>query len=432
MDIEFRQVKAGLFNITVSSEEDKKRLENKFITYDFGERTHELHTAKVPLILQKKRQFFDNPKWITIDKLYDSALRYSTNEQIDEFLKGYGDLIVPTHYENDKYGFRTGKRKARVDVKRNLERWQEVEIATVVEGKEIMAKGRVNFYYRGQPYLCRECQENHEEKCPQLVIKQALEKKGESIRIQKTQTLMIGDSNLRRVNENAFYTKTDVATGAKIGHIANTLDFVKKDEHKVVVCHVGQNNVTHDEKVSMEDWNRQTQKEIKSLKGQLTKFDTAIMVGVPPAPWCKKTKTTSEMRANINNAFKALARENMNIKYLDIEQEDEDDEANWEDERHMTEKFTGYVLGKISEKMQEITGDPFYIKNVPWTSERKYNKVKPTYTVGCESCTQMGHSKDNCTAEITNASSSSSASTSKTAKKRGKCSGSDESDAKKR
>ena len=229
MDIEFRQVRTGLFNITVSSEGDKKRLENKFITYDFGEKTHVLHTAKVPLILQKKRQFYENPKWITIDKLYDSALRYATNEQIDDFLRKHGEIIVPTHYENDKFGFRTGKRKARVDVSEDLERWQEVEIKTVVEGKEISAKGRVNFYYRGQPYFCRNCQEEHHEKCPQQIAKQAAEKEGESVRISKTQSLLVGDSNLRRVNEKAFFTRTDCATGAKIGHIANTLDYVDKE-----------------------------------------------------------------------------------------------------------------------------------------------------------------------------------------------------------
>ena len=379
MDIEFREIKSGIFNITVYNEEDKKRLENKFITHDFGDRTHELHTAKIPLILQKKRQFFENPKWVTIDKLYDSALRHTTNEEMDEYLKRYGDLIVATHYDTDKYGFRTGKRKARIDIRKDIERWQEVEIETVIEGKEFIAKGRVNFYYKGQPYFCRECQEKHEDKCPQFIAKQASEKAGEAIRLQKTQTLLIGDSNLRRVNEKAFYTKTDCATGAKIGHIANTLDFVDKEEHKVVICHVGQNNVTQEEEVSMEDWSRQTQSEVRILKEKLSKFETTIMVGVPPAPWCKKTKRTEEMRKKINNAYKTLARENMNIKYLEIEQEDEDDEANWEDERHMTEKFTGYVLDKIAVKMQEVTGEPFFVKNVPWTSDRKYGKVKPTY-----------------------------------------------------
>ena len=86
----------------------------------------------------------------------------------------------------------------------------------------------------------------------------------------------------------------------------------------------------------------------------------------------------------------------MNIKYLDIEQEDEDDNPNWEDERHMTEKFTAYVLGKISEKMLSEKGETFCIQNVPWTSERKYAHVKTTYRLGCERCTATGHAEDSC------------------------------------
>ena len=61
MDIEFREIRTGLFNITVTTEKDKKRLEGKFITYDFGEKTHILHSAKIPLILQKKKGILPKP-----------------------------------------------------------------------------------------------------------------------------------------------------------------------------------------------------------------------------------------------------------------------------------------------------------------------------------------------------------------------------------
>ena len=65
---------------------------------------------------------------------------------------------------------------------------------------------------------------------------------------------------------------------------------------------------------------------------------------------------------HINDSLSKVARENLNIKYVDIKQEDQDDDANWEDERHMTEKFQGYILGKIAAKMQEINGKLFYVK----------------------------------------------------------------------
>ena len=201
---------------------------------------------------------------------------------------------------------------------------------------------------------------------------------------------------MRRVNERAFFAKTDCATGAKIGHIANNIEFIDKSEYELICVHAGQNNVTQDEAVDMEAWKKQTQHEVSKLKNSLTKFKNAILVGVPPAPWCKKTATTQEMRKKINTAFKKIAHDNLNIKYIDIEQEDEDDDANWEDQRHMTEKFTSYVLGKVAEQVQDIKGEPFCIRNIKWTSERKYGQVNPTYKVGCETCTEIGHSGESC------------------------------------
>jgi hypothetical protein len=396
IDIEFRQVRPGLFNVAVTNERDKKRLANKALTYDFGTKTHELHTATIPLIPVEKRKFYKNPKWITIDKLYDSALRYATNEQLDAELEKYGDIIVATHDETDKLGFRTGRRKARVDIREDIERWKEVSIETEVEGKKFPAKGRVNFFYKGQPYSCRNCSEVHHDKCPQIIIKQAAEKEAEAERLTKSTSLLIGDSNLRRVNEKAFYAKTECATGAKIGHIANSLDFVDKEEHKVVICHVGQNNVLQDDDVNTTDWNNQTQIEVNSLKANLSKFEKAIVVGVPPAPWCNKTDKTKKMRTAINTALKKMSRDNLRIQYIDIKQEDEDDESNWEDMRHMTEKFTTYVMGKISEKMESITNEQFHVPNTPWTTERKYSQVKSIYKLGCNICTKRGHSEETC------------------------------------
>ena len=173
MDIEFRKVRPGIFNITVQNERDKKRLENKIITFDFKENSHELHSTRIPIELMEKRAFYNNPKWVTIDKMYDSALRYAENEKVDSFLSEFGSIIVPTHYEKDKYGFRTGRRKVRIDLVKEIERWREVELESVIEGKEVSAKGRVNFFYKGQPYHCWRCQETHTDKCAQLVAQLA-------------------------------------------------------------------------------------------------------------------------------------------------------------------------------------------------------------------------------------------------------------------
>ena len=396
MDIEFRKVRDGIYNIMVMSEADKNKLEGKALNYEWGVKTHILRSARIPLVLQKKRQLYKNPKWITVDKLYDGPLRFVANEDLDTYFKQYGTIIVDTHDEKDKFGFRTGRKKLRLDLDTDIKRWQEIELDVAIEGIQKVWKSKVNIYYFGQPYHCRACEDVHTSKCPQRVAKEQADKVIEVDRISKVKTLLIGDSNLRRVNEQAFYAKTDCATGAKIGHISNSLEYVKKDEYEVVTVHAGQNNVLQDETVNMEEWGNQMQKEVNCLKNNLGKFKKSIIVGVPPAPWCKSTAQTKLMRTQINDAFRKVTRDNLNISFLEIEQETEDDDANWEDNRHMTEKFTAYMLGKVANRMSALKVDPFVAKNTPWTVERKHSGVRNTYFLGCEVCTVTGHDKDTC------------------------------------
>ena len=207
------------------------------MSYDFGEKSHILHTAKVPFVLQEKRASYANPKWITIDKLFDSGLQYVSHEQVDVFLAKYGTIIVPTKYKTDVHGFRTGKRDARIDLKVDIDRWQSVGMKVQVEGKEVEVTGKVNFFYKGQPYNCRDCREVHSEKCPQKVTRDIAEAEGEKARKKDTRTLMMGDSNMRRINEKAFYVKTDCATGAKIGHVANSLEWTTAGGHENITIH---------------------------------------------------------------------------------------------------------------------------------------------------------------------------------------------------
>ena len=362
-----------------------------------------MRSSKIPLVLQKKRHFYTNPKWITVDKLYDGPLRFVTNEQLDTFFEQFGKIIVETHHDKDKFGFRTGKRKIRLDVEEDIERWRDIELEATLDGVQKIMKARVNIFYRGQPYHCRACDEEHTDKCPQRLVKEQVEKSFEADRISKVRTLMMGDSNMRRVNEKAFYTRTDCATGAKIGHIANSLEYVKKEDYDVVAVHVGQNNVLQDPDINMGDWQTQMEKEVTTLQSNLQKFNKSILVGVPPAPWCKATPKTAKMRGKINEALRKVTRENFNISFLDIEQEDDDDDANWEDSRHMTEKFTAYMLGKVANKMAALQVKPFVLKNTPWTVSRKHSGVRNTYFLGCEVCTVTGHDKDSCTGSTSSA-----------------------------
>ena len=67
-----------------------------------------------------------------------------------------------------------------------------------------------------------------------------------------------------------------------------------------------------------------------------------------------ETDKITEMRSIINNSLKKLANNNPNVSFVNIEQEEEEDrKVNWNNDRHMNERFVTHVLGKICDKMSE-------------------------------------------------------------------------------
>ena len=118
----------------------------------------------------------------------------------------------------------------------------------------------------------------------------------------------MADSNQRRVNEQATYAQTDSAVGAKIGHIANSLGYVNKEDYSCVVISAGLNNVSHEQNICKE-WENQTQTEINRLKSKIGKFPKCVVVGVPPAPWTKENESTVKIRNSINSQLAKMTKE---------------------------------------------------------------------------------------------------------------------------
>ena len=101
MDIEFREIRTGILNITVYSEMDKKRLEDKKIKYDFGEKVQKLFTESIPLIQIKKRQFYEN--FYLTNNMTVHLERPQTNRETKP--------IIDTYKETHEFCFRTGRKK---------------------------------------------------------------------------------------------------------------------------------------------------------------------------------------------------------------------------------------------------------------------------------------------------------------------------------
>ena len=66
-----------------------------------------------------------------------------------------------------------------MDITKDIERWTDINMTLEIEGKKIEAKGRANFFYKGQPYYCKNCLEQHNDKCPQVVTKKLAEQEAE-------------------------------------------------------------------------------------------------------------------------------------------------------------------------------------------------------------------------------------------------------------
>ena len=68
-----------------------------------------------------------------------------------------------------------------------------------------------------------------------------------------------------------------------------------------MIVHAGQNNVLQEDSVDIPEWQNQMQLEVKALKSKLSKFKKSVVVGVPPAPSCKKSTKTKILKSKSHN-----------------------------------------------------------------------------------------------------------------------------------
>ena len=271
--MEFRRTKKdGVFIVKTYSEQDCKKLENKYVTFYYGR--NEEKQAKVALIKLPKFTFYSTAKWISVDWLSEGNLRYVTNAQIDEFFQDYGEIITNFEYEKNEFGMYNGRRKGRVNLNqdKDIERikWVDFDV-TLEDGSVQKSKGKIKIFYQGQPVFCKRCSKSHDKKCPQLIKEEALLKDYDEKRKQNINSLLISDSEFRSVNEKALFAHTNVSSGSKIGHIANVLNNSETDSYKNLIICAGLNNLDLNVSTNYDKWHTQLKKECKNLEDGLKK-----------------------------------------------------------------------------------------------------------------------------------------------------------------
>lgn len=422
--VEFRQQRPGIFILKTFSEKDANKVENSSgVTYYYGKSQNK--QCKVRFAKLPKFKFHTNPKWITIDWVQDSGLRFATNEEFDKFMSDYGRIIEPTVDDKNELGMLNGRKKIRIDMDKNLEieriKWVEMKVKT--EEGERLAKGKLKFFYAGQPVFCRECNDDHVGKCPEKVKKEELMKEYEEKRIKNTNTLIVGDSNLRHVNEKAIFAKTNAASGAKIGHISNVLENTDLSSYTNVVINAGQNNVNTDTQVNVDKWQKQTKAEILQMQKHVTELSAngkqTRFIAVPNSPVTKSTDKAQKMTKFINNELEELSKrvnkDHPNtVKVLKIAEKLGEDIDVFEDSKHISEAQTAKMLEDIDNSLPstEIVNHK-RPGTITLTVQRYYSGVYAAYRFGCGRCTKLGHGEETCELDLTNGSDGGVATTSK-------------------
>ena len=398
-DIIFRQTnKQGYFVIHAKSREDAQKLEGQKVMYEYG--PNNKHKVKVKLEKMDPYQFRTNAKNVYFDWIFDSGLRYAGNEDFDEWLSDYVTIVTPTTDDKDREtGFKNGRKRTYVDFNKNREipRFVELEIdVTLPDGSKEIAKGKVKITYKDQPIFCRTCNAEHIGACP--IRKREFEtiKAAESERAPLIKTLIVGDSNLRHVDQLGTTANVHSATGAKIGHVANALRSEEPGSYENIIIHAGQNNINEETKINFAQWENQIRSEVTQLTQQLQRIDaTAKIIEVPESLAATGSPLANKMRDLINEELRGVVNVLDNAEYIKVEAEIGDDEEAWSDYRHYSQVMCGKVLESIDATFPET--NKLIRRGKPFTTAKKYSRVTPSYRFGCGNCTTIGHFEDACT-----------------------------------
>jgi len=328
-----------------------------------------------------------------------------TNEQLTKFFEKFGQIINPVAdvYATYDSVWTLDKKRLFMDLNtgKDIPRMNPME--TEVDGEII--RGQIRVTYRDQPYLCNTCGEDHTNLCPKIEEEKKRAAVIKTLKNEKTNTILIGDSNLKLVNGDSILADVVSSSGAKIGHIANIISSENLDTYDNIVVMAGTNNIPP----SHENYTKnaifeQVKKETASLSSKLdpyvAKGKNVIMVHVPNSPHCRQSQTALQLRNRINKLISESVNklDNKTSGRNKVEKIEWDDN-NMKDEdfgsvKGISEKLTADLLGKIDSSLKNAMAAPFL--PIKQTVSRPYSKVSPAYPVGCYKCTVVGHSMEDC------------------------------------
>ena len=392
--------KKGVFGLKIWDKSRAEKLLNKKVVYYYEEGKSNKNIT-VEIQERPKSQRFVNPKYVTMVGFNFFPASEITNEKLDKILTNFGNMIVPTQ---DVYAevFLTGKKKVRIDLTKGKDIPREFFFEFESEnGKKHSTS--IRCFYKGQPFHCKTCEEKHTGDCPVWLEEKRQKEKVRIWKEENSRTTMIGDSNLRCINESGVMASVTSITGGKIGHVANQVFFEDLSSIDNVVLSAGQNCINDREEMGKGEWEKRTMGEITELENQvktlLNNKKKVLIMNVPPVPIATQIKVRKEARSFINtNLQKLCERQKKHYGKITFVVENDGNynaKTDFTDERHLSPMAVERILNTINEHLPSTQK----LKNENLTAHstgKPYRGCYGTYPTGCNYCTRLKHGEANC------------------------------------
>lgn len=387
-----------IYKFLLFDEESIQKVLGKVIKHETPDKkTYSVKIQEVSKPLSK----YKNAKNITITGVQFSDLVLLENAGFDEYFSTYGKVINETQdvFHRDDSTFTTGKKRLRIDLTKEIPRQMDMSII-VDDGRTI--SGRVKVFYNGQKYFCKRCSEHHIGDCPSFIQMKEERANAAKAKAELTETVFVGDSNLRHLNENAILADGVCMSGAKIGHVANQLKFQELEKRSCVVISAGTNNIVRDlSEAEFQDWNTQLTGEVKFLEADIKanitgKQKSVIITEVPALPFIK-SKMQKKQRSSINALYNTMAT-NLKKAHPDskidcIKVDGSLGDHHFDpDGMHISAKLMDVICAQVNEiksiRSPSLKGS--------MSVEKPYACVGTAYPLGCQLCTRLNHHPNDC------------------------------------
>ena len=248
------------------------------------------------------------------------------NSYFDDFLRGFGATIIePTRRKKiPKSTLYNGQRSALVELgNQHLARQQ------FWHGEDDKSE-EWNIFYKGQPHVCRRCDNEYhaDGHCPKWVQRSDREKK------EGQQKFIFFSTSMMRMAQDTDDTRFDCIPGAKIGHLANHINFDMSilPKAEVIVVHSGQNMTGgnfEELKVSVSHQSRELSKVL--LPYADTKHLFLVDPSAGPTPLGEEGDEVRFLRAEMRRCAARAKAGYIPLESVNLEEEDMADDIHFSD-----------------------------------------------------------------------------------------------------